>query len=131
MNQDTHLLKKVLLFSKILREKKVGVTVDNVIDVFRGISFIDIRRKRDFYLLLRFNFVSRQEQITLFDEVFEQFWGSDEELAPPPGEREERGGEEEEDRSPKKEKGEFLAHRMGGRVWRQAGRRRGAGTNRL
>jgi len=83
MNAD--LPKKVLLFSQILRKKKVGVTIDNVVDVLKGISFIDIRERRDFYHLLKFNFVSHREQMGLFDELFEQFWSSEKEMEVPAG----------------------------------------------
>ena len=72
--RDSDLLKHLLLFSQALRSKKVGVTVDNIIDALKGISFIDIQNKRDFYHLIRCSFVSRKEEIEPFDELFEQFW---------------------------------------------------------
>lgn len=71
---DSDLSKKVLLFSQILRQRKVGVTIDNVVDALKGISFINILERNDFYHLLKFSFVSHREQIKLFDELFEQFW---------------------------------------------------------
>jgi len=74
MDRDSDLLKKILLFSQTLRKRKVGVTVDNTVDVLRGISFIDIRERNDFYHLLKFSFVSRREEMKLFDDLFEQFW---------------------------------------------------------
>jgi len=43
----------------------VGVTIDNVLDALRGTSYIDIQGKRDFYELLKSNFVSRREEIDL------------------------------------------------------------------
>lgn len=76
------LLKNILLFSQTLRKRKVGVTIDNVLDVLRGTSYIDIQRKGDFYELLKSNFVSRREEIDLFDEFFEQFWSFDNEIIP-------------------------------------------------
>jgi len=74
------LLKNILLFSQALRKIKVGSTIENVLDALRGSSYIDIQRKRDFYELLKSNFVSRREEIDLFDELFEQFWSFDNEL---------------------------------------------------
>jgi uncharacterized protein with von Willebrand factor type A (vWA) domain len=72
-------LKNILLFSKTLRGKKVGVTIDNVLDALRGISFIDIRNKKDFYYLLKSNFISRKEESDLFDDLFNQFWSFEDE----------------------------------------------------
>jgi len=72
----------ILLFSQALRKIKVGVTIDNVLDTLRGTSYIDIQRKRDFYELLKSNFVSRREEIDLFDRLFEQFWSVDNEFIP-------------------------------------------------
>lgn len=72
--QDSDLLKHILLFSQTLRTKKVGVTTENVVDALRGISFIDIQSKDDFYQLLKSNFVSKREESVLFDELFEHFW---------------------------------------------------------
>jgi hypothetical protein len=74
IHQESGLLSHLLLFSKALREKKVGVTTDNVIDALRGIPFIDLRKKSDFYQLLKSNFVSKKEEIALFDDLFEAFW---------------------------------------------------------
>jgi uncharacterized protein with von Willebrand factor type A (vWA) domain len=76
------LLKNILFFSQTLRKIKVGVTIDNVLDALRGTSYIDIQRKRDFYELLKSNFVSHREEIDLFDGLFEQFWSFDHELIP-------------------------------------------------
>ncbi len=80
--RQSDLVRNVLLFSQRLRERKVGVTTDNVIDALQGISLIDLQRKKDFYDLLKSNFVSRREEIDPFDRLFEQFW-SFEESQPP------------------------------------------------
>lgn len=66
----------------MLRSRKVGVTTDNVIDALRGIPFLNIQNKRDFYQLLKSNFISRREEITLFDELFEQFWSFEDKIVP-------------------------------------------------
>lgn len=82
MDRDSDLPRKILLFSHSLRKKKVGVTVDNVLDVLRGIPFINIQKRADFYLLLRVNFVSNREEMKVFDDLFETFWTPEEELEP-------------------------------------------------
>ncbi len=72
------LLKNILLFSHLLRKRKVGVTTDNILDVLKGISFINIQDKMDFYHLLISNFVSSKEEMEAFDELFKNFWTFDE-----------------------------------------------------
>jgi uncharacterized protein with von Willebrand factor type A (vWA) domain len=70
----TDFIENTLQFSRALRKKKVGITIENVLAALRGISFIDIQKKQDFYDLLKSNFVSRREEIKPFDELFDQFW---------------------------------------------------------
>ena len=43
-------------------------------DALRGMAFIDLQKKSDFYHLLKSNYVSKKEEIRTFDEVFESFW---------------------------------------------------------
>jgi uncharacterized protein len=64
----------VLLFSHALRNRGVAVTTDSVLAALRGLRFIHIQRKTEFYDLLKANFVSRREDMHRFDELFEQFW---------------------------------------------------------
>jgi len=74
IQQGSDLLKNILFFSKILRSRKVGITTDNIMDALRGMAFIDLQKKSDFYHLLKSNYVSKKEEIRTFDEVFESFW---------------------------------------------------------
>ena len=76
------LSKNILLFSQALREKKVGVTTDNVLDALRGTSFINIQRKDDFHTLLKSNLVSYRNEVAIFNELFEQFWSFEERMNP-------------------------------------------------
>jgi len=95
------LVKNVLLFSQALRKRKVGVTVDNVKEALRGISFIDMQKKEDFYHLLRSNFISHREEIKSFDELFEQFWSMENNIAPSIRKKDETNIlEEEEEETP-------------------------------
>jgi uncharacterized protein with von Willebrand factor type A (vWA) domain len=68
------IVQNVLLFAQALRARRVGVTIDNVMDALRGVPFVNIQRKEDFYYLLKSNFISRREEISSFHELFEQFW---------------------------------------------------------
>jgi uncharacterized protein with von Willebrand factor type A (vWA) domain len=76
------LSKNILLFSQALREKKVRVTTDNVLDALRGTSFINIERKEDFYHLLKSNFISHRDEGVPFDELFEQVWSFEDRIGP-------------------------------------------------
>jgi len=76
------LSKNILLFSQALREKKVRVTTDNVLDALRGTSFINIQRKDDFHTLLKSNLVSHRDEVALFDQLFERFWSFKERMNP-------------------------------------------------
>jgi uncharacterized protein len=82
LKRETDLVQNVLLFSQGLRKRKVGVTPDNVIDALKGLSLIDLQRRRDFCDVLKSNFVSRREEIDAFDELFEQFWSFEEDQPP-------------------------------------------------
>jgi uncharacterized protein with von Willebrand factor type A (vWA) domain len=82
IRRDADLLTNLLLFSQALRKRKVGVTIDNVLDALKGISLIDLQEKRDFYHLLRANFVSRKDEMDDFGRLFEQFWSFDDPTSP-------------------------------------------------
>jgi uncharacterized protein with von Willebrand factor type A (vWA) domain len=98
--QESDLVQNLLFFSQKLRDRRVGVTTDNVIDALKSISLIDLQRKKDFYDVLKSNFVSRKEEIAPFDELFEHFWSFEEDRPPSvkesPKPRSEPGPEDEE-----------------------------------
>lgn len=73
----------ILLFCQALRGRQVEVTTDAVLVALRGLRFINIRHKTDFYTLLKTSFVSRREDVKPFDEVFEKFWSLSEGVATP------------------------------------------------
>jgi uncharacterized protein with von Willebrand factor type A (vWA) domain len=100
-HQDSDLLKNIILFSQALRRRKVGVTIDNMLDALRGISLIELRKKEDFYHLLRANFVSGKEEMDTFDELFDQFWS----FGDPSGPFTKEIIDEETDASEEKEEG--------------------------
>lgn len=68
------LLHNLIRFSHALRIREVAVTTDRVLVAVRGLRFIDIRHKSDFYDLLKASFVSRREDVECFDELFKEFW---------------------------------------------------------
>lgn len=81
-NQGSDLTREILRFCQALRRHKVGVTVENALDVLRGISSIDVGERGDFYHLLKFNLVSHREEMKIFDDLFEQFWSRKEGAKP-------------------------------------------------
>lgn len=107
--QDSDLLKNVILFSRALRRRKVGVSVDNILDALRGVSFIELHKKDDFYNLLRANFVARKEEMDIFDELFGRFWS----FGDPPAAVNKRVMDEETDASEEKEKGSSFESKKG------------------
>ena len=68
------LLQNIIRFSHVLRINEVSVTTDRVLVALRGLRFIDLRQKGDFYDLLKACFVSRREDVKCFDELFNEFW---------------------------------------------------------
>jgi hypothetical protein len=82
MSDLLELPRNVLLFSEALRKKGVVVTTDSVLVALRGLWFINIQHKIDFYYLLKASLVSRWEEIKRFDEVFAQFWSFSDNATP-------------------------------------------------
>ncbi len=68
------LIDNVIKFSCLLREGGVPVPFSSVLDVVRGLRFIDIANREIFRSLLRMNLVFRKEDILLFDALFDGFW---------------------------------------------------------
>jgi uncharacterized protein len=112
-HSDSGILTHVLLFSRALRARKINVTIDNVVDALRGISMIDLQRKDDFRSLLRSSFVSRKEDLGVFESLFDAFWSTQDRTAPPrmaaPKEASRTVEQGEEAPPPTIEKRQFLA----------------------
>ena len=74
---DEGLAVNIIQFSHLLRENGISVTLASVLDAIRGLEFMDISNLELFRGLLRLNFVYRQEDIDLFDQLFFLFWFSE------------------------------------------------------
>lgn len=72
----------VLRFSRFLREFELEVTPGRAINAIDSLQHIDIGNRRDFYVALRANFVSRREDLEKFDRAFAAFWGTEDGDAP-------------------------------------------------
>lgn len=69
------LTEAILLFSRELKDEGFKATPARVHDILRGLPMIRIGDKREFRILLRANLVRNREELTLFDKLFESFWG--------------------------------------------------------
>lgn len=63
-----------LHFARQLKEKGLPVTLGRTLDVLSGLRLIELEEKEDVYSLYSAHYVSRPEEIAVFDAVFEAFW---------------------------------------------------------
>ena len=68
------LAENVVHFARALRKAGVPVGPDRVLDGLRALQLAGIESRRDFYWTLASAFLSRQEQLELFDQAFRLFW---------------------------------------------------------
>ena len=71
---DKSLIDSIIKFSHILRENGVPLNFASILDVARGLRFINIFDMNAFRLLLRTNLIFRKEDLVLFETLFESFW---------------------------------------------------------
>lgn len=68
------LVHHILLFARKLREKGLAVALGRVLEVIRGLKLVRIEDREEFYTLLCTHFVSRPEEVVIFDSTFDEFW---------------------------------------------------------
>jgi uncharacterized protein with von Willebrand factor type A (vWA) domain len=68
------LFPNLLLFARRLKEKGLKITPGRVIDAARSMAFIDLSNRHDFASALRANWASSAQEISLFQELFREFW---------------------------------------------------------
>ena len=66
----------VTRFSALLRAQQLPVTLIQVLDAVRALDHLDISDRDELYLGLRTVFVSRPEEVPIFDRCFHAFWRS-------------------------------------------------------
>ncbi len=64
----------ILAFCRLLRRLGVPVTTADVIDALRALEHLDLGDEREVYLGLRAVFISRPDDIAIFDRAFDLFW---------------------------------------------------------
>ncbi len=68
------LLHNILMFGRLLRAIGLDLDTRGVSDFVRSLDWIRISRRREFYYAARCLYVSRREDLALFDEAFDWFW---------------------------------------------------------
>lgn len=68
------LFPNLLLFARLLKEKGLKITPGRVIDAARSLAFVDLSKRQDFASALWANWASSAQEISLFQELFREFW---------------------------------------------------------
>ncbi|HLD47541.1 MAG TPA: VWA domain-containing protein [Desulfobaccales bacterium] len=64
------------MFARDLKERGLPVTLSRTLGAVEGLKLIRLEEKEEVYPLFYSHFVSRPEEIPIFDRAFEAFWGS-------------------------------------------------------
>ena len=68
------LAENIMLFARLLRATGMPVGTGSVLNAIRAVSLIGIESQQDLHTVLLCQFVSRREQIPVFDQTFALFW---------------------------------------------------------
>lgn len=68
------LAENLVLFVRALRAQGVAVRADAALDAIRALAHVGIRRRDDVRDALRAVLISRHDDLTRFDRLFDQFW---------------------------------------------------------
>jgi uncharacterized protein len=83
-------VRNVVTFGRVLRQAGMEVGPGRLADALTGLDHVDLTRREDVYWTLRANFVTRSEEIELFDRAFSAWFlraASLMPLEPPPAPR--------------------------------------------
>lgn len=69
-----HLLRHLVLFTRLLRLVGVPVTPDQLVDLVQALPLLDLRRREEVKDAARAMLVTSREQAILFDSAFDLFW---------------------------------------------------------
>ena len=64
----------IMLFARLLRATGMPVGTGSVLNAIRAVSLIGIESQQDLHTVLLCQFVSRREQMPVFDQTFALFW---------------------------------------------------------
>ena len=68
------LAENIMLFARLLRATGMPVGTGNVLNAIRAVSLIGIESQQDLHTVLLSQFVTRREQMPVFDQTFALFW---------------------------------------------------------
>ena len=68
------LAENIMLFARLLRATGMPVGTGSVLNAIRAVSLIGIESQQDLHTVLLSQFVSRREQMPVFDQTFALFW---------------------------------------------------------
>ena len=68
------LAENIMLFARLLRATGMPVGTGSVLNAIRGVSLIGIESQQDLHTVLLSQFVTRREQMPVFDQTFALFW---------------------------------------------------------
>ena len=68
------LAENIMLFARLLRATGMPVGTGSVLNAVRAVSLIGIESQQDLHTVLLCQFVSRREQMPVFDQTFALFW---------------------------------------------------------
>ena len=69
-----HLLPNLLLFGRLCKALGMDVTPQRIMEAARALDYVGLERRSDVYHVLRALMVTRQRDLALFDEAFQEFW---------------------------------------------------------
>jgi uncharacterized protein with von Willebrand factor type A (vWA) domain len=78
-------MEAVIFFGRQLRDAGLKVTPARLEDALRGLPLIQIGERTQFRSVLRTNLVSSVEDLALFDAIFQNFWGEEQDAEQGPG----------------------------------------------
>ncbi len=92
----------VVSFCRALRQREIPLGPQEAADALRALSAVDLADRRECYLALRTVLTSHQEDLAIFDDLFEQFWNSPAEAPPglPDAAREDPSGPQGDGQTP-------------------------------
>jgi uncharacterized protein with von Willebrand factor type A (vWA) domain len=73
-NSDGHLLGYLLHFGRLLRRLGIAVSTGQIYELARGLTYIDLARRDDFYHVARSLLVHSVDDLNIFDWAFDLFW---------------------------------------------------------
>lgn len=71
------LFSRVMEFCRLLKRTGFNITPARIIDGFRALQYVKVRRREDFRVALRVNLTSSHEEEEVFDRLFAEFWRSE------------------------------------------------------